>query len=63
MRKAEVPGLAKVSISWVKGRKTYDVEAMRAAGLPVEEFARMGEGHDRLAISEKGPKNADESSD
>jgi CRISPR/Cas system-associated exonuclease Cas4 (RecB family) len=60
VRRAEVPGVAKVSISWIKGRKTYDVEAMRAAGLPVEDFTREGEGHDRLSISEKGPKNADE---
>lgn len=60
VRRAEVPGVAKVSISWVKGRKTYDVDAMRAAGLPVEDFTRMGEGHDRLSISEKGPQNADE---
>lgn len=60
VRRAEVPGVAKVSISWVKGRKTYDVEAMRAAGVPVEDFTKLGEGHDRLSISEKGPRNAEE---
>jgi CRISPR/Cas system-associated exonuclease Cas4 (RecB family) len=54
VRRAEVPGLAKVSISWVKGRKTYDIEAMRAAGIDVEAFTKLGEGHDRLSISEKG---------
>lgn len=60
VRRAEVPGVAKVSISWVKGRKSYDVEAMRAAGVDVEEFAKIGEGHDRLSISEKGPQNSDD---
>lgn len=60
VRRAEVPGVGKVAISWVKGRKTYDVEAMRVAGLPVEDFTKEGEGHDRLSISEKGPRNADE---
>lgn len=60
VRRAEVPGLAKVSISWTKGRKSFDVEAMRAAGLPVDDFTKMSEGHDRLTVSEKGPKNSDE---
>jgi hypothetical protein len=60
VRRAEVPGVGKVSISWVKGRKTYDIEAMRAAGIDVEDFTKEGEGHDRLSISEKGPKIADE---
>jgi CRISPR/Cas system-associated exonuclease Cas4 (RecB family) len=60
VRRAEVPGLAKVAISWTKGRKSYDIEAMRAAGIDVEEFTKVGEGHDRLTISEKGPKNADD---
>lgn len=60
VRRVEVPDVAKVSISWVKGRKTYDVEAMRAAGIPVEDFTKVGEGHSRLSISEKGPRNADE---
>jgi len=56
VRRAEIPGVAKVSITWVKGRKTYDVEAMRDAGLPVEDFTKEGDGHSRLSISEKGPK-------
>jgi CRISPR/Cas system-associated exonuclease Cas4 (RecB family) len=60
VRRAEIPGVAKVSISWIKGRKSYDIEAMREAGLPVEDFTKMSEGHDRLTISEKGPKNSDE---
>lgn len=60
VRRAEVPGVAKVSISWTKGRKTYDVEAMRAAGLPVDDFTKTSDGHDRLVIKEKGPKIADE---
>lgn len=60
VRRAEVPGVAKVSLSWMKGRKTYDVEAMRAAGLPVEDFTKTSEGHDRLTIKEKGPKISDE---
>jgi len=50
----------KASISWIKGRKTYDVEAMRADGVDVEKYVKMSEGHDRLSISEKGSQRADE---
>lgn len=50
----------KGSISWVKGRKSYDVEAMRADGIDVEKYSKMGEGGDRLTISEKGSTRADE---
>lgn len=60
VRRAEVPGVAKVSISWIKGRKTYDIEAMRAAGIDVEAYTKIGDGHDRLQISEKGSQNANE---
>lgn len=49
----------KASISWIKGRKSYDVEAMRADGIDVEKYAKMSEGHDRLSISEKGATRAD----
>jgi len=49
----------KASISWVKGRKTYDIEAMRADGIDVEKYTKDGEGHDRLTISEKGAQRAD----
>ncbi len=60
VKRAEVPGVAKVSISFVKGRKTHDIEAMRAAGLDVDAYMKEGEGHERLSISEKGPQTADE---
>ncbi|UTC29907.1 endonuclease-like protein [Bajunvirus bajun] len=52
-------GMIKASISWIKGRKTLDVPAMREAGIPVDDFMKDGEGHDRLAISERGPAKAD----
>lgn len=50
----------KASISWIKGRNTYDIEAMRADGIDVEKYVKQGEGHDRLNISEKGSRRADE---
>lgn len=50
---------AKASITWVKGRKTYDIEAMRADGIDVEKYAKTGDGHERLTISEKGSQKAD----
>lgn len=53
-------GAIKASISWIKGRKTLDVSAMRDAGIPVDDFMKEGEGHDRLNISEKGSVKADE---
>lgn len=57
-------GKTKVSMSWIKGRKTLDVNAVREAlaehGLQVEDFMKEGEGHSRLAISEKGEQKADE---
>lgn len=50
----------KASISWIKGRKTPDIAAMRADGVDVDKYMREGEGHDRLSISEKGSVRADE---
>lgn len=50
----------KASISWIKGRKTPDIGAMRADGVDVDKYMREGEGHDRLSISEKGESRADE---
>lgn len=46
----------KVSLAWVKGKKTYDIEAMRAAGIPVDDFTKISGGHDRVTIREKGPR-------
>ncbi len=60
VRRAEVQGVVKASISWIKGRKTYDIEAMRADGIDVEQYARMSEGHDRVNISENGGRSANE---
>lgn len=45
----------KASLSWIKGRETYDFEAMRADGIDIRKYVKVGEGHDRLSISEKGP--------
>ena len=66
VRQAEVPGVGKVSISFIKGRKTLDKESLRDAcaekGLDMDDFMVEGEGHDRLNISEKGPTVADDDS-
>lgn len=53
-------GTIKASISWTKGRKSVDVAAMRADGLPVEDYEKQGDGHDRLSVSEKGKAIADD---
>lgn len=53
-------GEIKASISWIKGRKTLDKEAMRADGIPVDDYMKDGDGHDRLNVSEKGKRKADE---
>uniref|UniRef100_A0AB74UGN6 Uncharacterized protein n=1 Tax=Caulobacter phage BL57 TaxID=3348355 RepID=A0AB74UGN6_9VIRU len=57
-------GKTKVSISWIKGRKTLDQSAVREAlaehGLNIEDYMKEGEGHGRLSISEKGAQKADE---
>lgn len=55
-----IDGTIKASISWTKGRKTVDVAAMRADGLPVEDYEKQGDGHDRLSVSEKGTAIADD---
>lgn len=49
----------KASITWVKGKQSYDIEAMRADGIDVEKFVKVGDGHDRLIISEKGAQKAE----
>lgn len=53
-------GGIKASISWVKGRKTPDLNAMRADGIDVDSYLAEGEGYDRLSVSEKGATRADE---
>lgn len=55
VKKAQAPdGSIKASISWIKGRSSPDIEAMRADGVDVDKYLRTGEGHARLTISEKG---------
>lgn len=49
----------KASIAWVKGRKSPDLNAMRADGIDVDKYLVAGEGHDRLTISERGSTRAD----
>lgn len=61
VRRAEVPGFAKATLSWTKGRTTYDTKAMLADGLDLSKYEKQGEGFDTLRISEKGPKSADDS--
>lgn len=53
-------GSMKASISWIKGRATHDIAAMKADGIDVDKYLRAGEGHDRMNISEKGSGRADE---
>jgi CRISPR/Cas system-associated exonuclease Cas4 (RecB family) len=60
VRRAEAPGFAKASLSWTKGRTTYDVKAALADGVDLSPYAREGEGYDVLRISEKGPKSAND---
>lgn len=59
VRRAAIDGF-RASISWIKGRKTLDVQSLRDAGVPVDDHMKEGEGHDRLNISEKGSTKADE---
>jgi NACalpha-BTF3-like transcription factor len=63
VRRAEVPGVAKVSISWVKGRKTYDIEAMRAAGIDVEAFTKLVKVTTVSRSRRRDPKTPTKSSD
>jgi CRISPR/Cas system-associated exonuclease Cas4 (RecB family) len=44
----------KATITWNKGRKTYDIPAMKADGIDVEKYARQGDGFDTLRITETG---------
>lgn len=43
----------KVSYGPVKGKETYDIAAMRAAGIDVEKYVKTGEGHDRIYVTDK----------
>lgn len=52
-------GPFKASITWVKGRKTLDVEAMRADGVNVDKYYTQGNGYDMLRISEIGPQTSE----
>jgi CRISPR/Cas system-associated exonuclease Cas4 (RecB family) len=63
VRRAEVPSFAKASLSWTKGRTTYDVKSALTDGVDLSPYAREGEGYDVLRVSEKGPKSADEGFD
>lgn len=59
VRVAEADGI-KCSISWIKGRKTLSKALIVEAGLNPEDYMLEGEGHDRLNISEKGSRVAEE---
>ena len=49
----------KVSVSWTKGRKTLDQNAMKEDGIDLEKYMVEGKGHERINFSEKGPAKAD----
>jgi hypothetical protein len=55
-----VSGDVTVSLSWIKGRKSLDKSALIADGIDPEMYMKEGEGYDRLNISEKGSRRADE---
>lgn len=48
----KIPGL--VTWSSQKGRKTYDMKAMEAAGVDIEKFSTVGDTSDRLLVNYKG---------
>jgi CRISPR/Cas system-associated exonuclease Cas4 (RecB family) len=53
-------GKLKASMSWVKGRITTDIQAMKRDGIDVESYGIQGEGFDRLFITEKGSTKPDD---
>jgi hypothetical protein len=48
-RVTKVPGV--VTWSTVKGRTTYDVDAMKAAGIDVTKYSEVGDPTDRLTVA------------
>lgn len=61
VKRATAPDTSvKATISFIKGRKTYDYEAMRADGIDIDKYLKQGDGYDKLTISEKGGLKADE---
>lgn len=55
-----VSGDITASISWIKGRKSLDKGALLLDGIDVNLYMKEGEGYDRLNISEKGARRADD---
>lgn len=49
-------GDMKASLSWVKGKKSYDIKAALADGVDLSAYERESEGYDMLRITEKGAK-------
>lgn len=60
VRRVELGELGvKVSMSWNKGRKMLDTAAMKEDGIDLEKYEKIGNGHERLSLSEKGAMKAD----
>ena len=55
-KKRVILGDTKASLTWVKGKVSYDTKAMLADGLDLSPYTRTSEGYDTLRVTEKGVK-------
>ena len=55
-KKRVMLGDIKATLSWQKGKTTYDTKAMLADGLDLTPYEKSSEGFDVLRITEKGAK-------
>lgn len=58
--KRVIAGDIKASITWNKGRKSFDRKAAEADGLDLSKYDKEGEGFDTLRVTEKGSTKADD---
>ena len=54
-RRVQVGDL-KASLSWIKGKLSYDIKAALADGVDLSAYERRSEGYDMIRITDKGPK-------
>jgi hypothetical protein len=59
VKRVEV-GDIKATISWSKGRKSFNRKAAEEDGLNLSKYDQEGEGFDTLRVTEKGSTKADE---
>lgn len=55
-KRVELPDGLKAALSWSKGRKTLDKQALIDAGIDLSLYEKEGEGFDTLRITERGPQ-------